>query len=110
MIDEEFQRAAEVGGDLRREVRELLGVLAEVALGIELEPVSKEIGELRLGPRIGHHAARVLLHLGGMAELAGLGGVEQRLVRDRVPDAEGQAGGHGEAVLIRADLRVEEAR
>ncbi len=51
----------------------------------QVQPLAREVGDERIGARIGDHAPHLALELRGLAQRAALGGAQQLVVGDAAP-------------------------
>ena len=110
LLDEDLQRAPQIGDQRGVKARENIRLFPEVGIHIELQPAFEKAAELGLRPRVRHQAAGLLGHLVLRPQPARAGGLQQLSIRQGIPRAERQPGGHGVVVLPRAQFRIEEPR
>ena len=97
-LEEELRLGAEAVSKLVVEVREVARI-RDVALQVpQHQPLAREVVDERARPRIGEHAAHLLLEHRRPAQPALCGCIEQLIVGDRAPEEERQPRGELEVV------------
>ena len=88
VVYEQFEARSHVGRDLRGEFRVAGRVFHDLGAVFYAEPGEEEVVELGAGAAVVHHPLSLPANLLGRHELVLGGGVPERLVGDRVPEAE----------------------
>ena len=87
------------------EVGEQVRVRHDAAQIAQVQPLAREVGDQRLGPRIGHHPAHLPRQHLGPAEPAFVGQLQQLVVGDAAPEEERQTRGQLEVVDVERAAR-----
>ena len=98
VVHEQFEARSHVGRDLRGKLRVAGLVFHDLGAVVDTEPGEQEIAELRASAAVVHHPFGLPANLLCRDELVLGGGVIERLVGDRVPEAEREPGRGCEAV------------
>ena len=100
VVHEQFEARSHIGRDLWGKLRVAGLVFHDLGAMVDAEPGEQEVAELGAGAAVVQHPFGLLANLRGRDELVLGGGIPERLVGDRIPEAEREPGCSREAVSL----------